>query len=92
MRSVTQRMVTGIVAFELAVEKAKICAGRILRMKVMGSRPEKTLRGTRELRFKGQQYLVSFALPNLYFHATAAYAILRHCGLPIGKRDFLGMT
>jgi hypothetical protein len=48
--------------------------------------------GTRELRFKGQQYLVSFALPNLYFHATAAYAILRLCGVPIGKRDFLGMT
>jgi hypothetical protein len=48
--------------------------------------------GTRELRFKGQQYLVSFALPNFYFHATTAYAILRHCGVPIGKRDFLGMT
>ena len=48
--------------------------------------------GPRELRFKGQQYLVSFALPNLYFHATTAYAILRHCGLPIGKRDFLGMS
>jgi hypothetical protein len=48
--------------------------------------------GSRELRFKGQQYLVSFVLPNFYFHATAAYAILRHCGLPIGKRDFLGMT
>jgi uncharacterized protein len=46
--------------------------------------------GSRELRFKGQQYLVSFALPNLYFHATTAYAILRHCGLPIGKRDFMG--
>ena len=47
--------------------------------------------GTRELRFKGQQYLVSFALPNFFFHVTTAYAILRHCGVPIGKRDFLGM-
>jgi hypothetical protein len=46
--------------------------------------------GTRELRFKGQQYLVGFALPNFYFHVTTAYAILRHCGVPIGKRDFLG--
>jgi len=46
--------------------------------------------GTRELRFTGQQYLVSFVLPNFYFHATTAYAILRTCGLPIGKRDFLG--
>jgi uncharacterized protein len=48
--------------------------------------------GTRELRFKGQQYLVNFALPNFYFHVTTAYNILRHCGLPIGKRDFLGAT
>jgi len=46
--------------------------------------------GSRELRFNGQQYLVSFVLPNFYFHVTTAYAILRHCGLPIGKRDFLG--
>jgi hypothetical protein len=48
--------------------------------------------GSRELRFKGQQYLVNFALPNFYFHLTTAYAILRHCGLPIGKRDYMGMT
>jgi hypothetical protein len=46
--------------------------------------------GSRQLQFKGQQYLVHFALPNFYFHVTAAYAILRHCGVPIGKRDFLG--
>jgi hypothetical protein len=46
--------------------------------------------GSRELRFDGQHYLVSFVLPNFYFHVTTAYAILRHCGLPIGKRDFLG--
>jgi hypothetical protein len=48
--------------------------------------------GSRELRFKGEQYLVSFVLPNFYFHVTTAYAILRHCGLPIGKRDFLGAS
>ena len=46
--------------------------------------------GSRELKFKGQQYLLHFALPNFYFHTTTAYAILRHCGVPIGKRDFLG--
>jgi hypothetical protein len=46
--------------------------------------------GGRELRFKGQQYLVDFVLPNFYFHVTTAYNILRHCGLPIGKRDFMG--
>jgi hypothetical protein len=39
---------------------------------------------------KGDDYLNHFMLPNFYFHFTAAYAILRHCGVDIGKRDFLG--
>ena len=39
---------------------------------------------------KGGDYLNHFMLPNFYFHCTAAYAILRHCGVDIGKRDFLG--
>ena len=47
--------------------------------------------GTRTLNFKGQAYLTGFVLPNFYFHATAAYAILRHSGVEIGKGDFLGM-
>ncbi len=41
-------------------------------------------------KFKGEFYLLNWALPNLYFHVTAAYAILRHNGVPIGKKDFLG--
>jgi hypothetical protein len=40
--------------------------------------------------FKGQQYLLHFALPNFYFHVTTAYDILRHKGVEIGKRDFIG--
>lgn len=40
--------------------------------------------------FKGQAFLINFALPNFYFHVTTAYAILRHCGVEIGKRDFIG--
>lgn len=43
-----------------------------------------------ERKFTGQGYLVNFCLPNFYFHATTAYDILRHCGIEIGKRDFLG--
>ena len=39
---------------------------------------------------KGDDYLNHFVLPNFYFHITVAYAILRHCGIDIGKRDFLG--
>ena len=38
----------------------------------------------------GADYLNHFVLPNFYFHRTAAYAILRHCGVEIGKRDYLG--
>ena len=45
--------------------------------------------GPRELTFKGQDYLLFFALPNFYFHATTAFGILRHNGVSIGKLDFL---
>jgi hypothetical protein len=41
-------------------------------------------------RMNGADYLNHFVLPNFYFHVTAAYAILRHCGVDIGKRDFMG--
>jgi len=48
-----------------------------------------SLRG-REVKFVGLSYLLDFVLPNLYFHTTTAYAILRHNGVEIGKMDFLG--
>ncbi len=40
--------------------------------------------------FKGQNYLLHQVLPNFYFHVTTAYALLRHNGVEIGKRDFIG--
>jgi len=46
--------------------------------------------GQREVTWKGMQYLLGFAQPNFYFHVTAAYAILRHDGVPVGKRDYIG--
>ena len=39
---------------------------------------------------RGVDYLNHFVLPNFYFHVTTAYDILRHCGVEIGKRDFIG--
>jgi len=45
---------------------------------------------TGELRFKGLVYLRDFVLPNMYFHITTAYAILRHNGVELGKPDFIG--
>ncbi len=43
-----------------------------------------------EVKFKGQQYLMGFAYPNFYFHVTTAYNILRHNGVELSKRDFIG--
>lgn len=45
---------------------------------------------TGEVRYAGQAYVLGFVLPNVYFHATTAYALLRHAGVELGKRDFLG--
>jgi hypothetical protein len=45
---------------------------------------------TRKGQMQGSDYLNHFLLPNVYFHLTAAYAILRHCGVELGKEDFLG--
>jgi hypothetical protein len=46
----------------------------------------------RSVTLKGQQFLNVFAFPNFYFHAATAHGILRHNGVEIGKRDFLGVS
>lgn len=46
--------------------------------------------GNRRLEFTAEEFLLSFSLPNFYFHAATAYDILRWKGAPIGKRDFMG--
>lgn len=46
--------------------------------------------GSGKMEFESESYLLGFAVPNFYFHTTAAYAILRNQGLPLGKRDWLG--
>lgn len=45
---------------------------------------------SRTMEFTGLSYLTGFAIPNIFFHVTTAYAILRHSGVPLGKSDFLG--
>ncbi len=49
-----------------------------------------TKRGDKETHYKGLQFLMGHATPNFYFHIATAYNILRHNGVEIGKRDFLG--
>ena len=58
-----------------------------------GSEAREILLPTRSgdpLRFTGEAYLKHFVLPNLYFHTSMTYALLRHAGVDLGKKDFLG--
>lgn len=45
----------------------------------------------KEKRFSGSSYLLSYGLPQFFFHVTTAYALLRHNGVEIGKRDYMGL-
>ncbi|MBR1092543.1 DUF1993 domain-containing protein [Bradyrhizobium manausense] len=65
---------------ELTPEAVNALGGRDLVFKL----------GERALPFTAEGFLMSFSLPNFFFHATTAYDILRHEGAPLGKRDFLG--
>ncbi len=44
----------------------------------------------KEKRFSGQSYLLTYGLPQFFFHVTTAYALLRHNGVEVGKRDYMG--
>lgn len=44
----------------------------------------------KEKRFTGQSYLLNYGLPHFFFHTTTAYAILRHNGVEVGKKDYVG--
>jgi hypothetical protein len=60
--------------------------------KAIDSSGDKTINfplGPKKAEMKGADYLNHFVFPNFYFHATTTYAILRHCGVPLGKQDFL---
>jgi uncharacterized protein len=68
--------------FVMSVPAAKIdgSADKDIAMKIAG----------KDTVLKGAQYLLGHAYPNFYFHSTTAYNILRHNGIEVGKRDFLG--
>ena len=53
-------------------------------------RPLTLKMGGQEFTFTALSFLQTFVLPNLYFHVSTAYAILRHNGVLVGKRDYLG--
>ena len=55
-----------------------------------GEARELTLPFLGDKRIKGQDYVAEMAVPNFYFHVVTAYSILRHAGVGLGKRDFIG--
>lgn len=65
---------------DIAPEEIDGAAGRDIVFEYTGGRME----------YVAEDYLLSFVLPNFFFHATTAYAVLRSQGVPVGKRDFLG--
>lgn len=66
-----------------AFDRAKVdaCAGRELDLQI----------GPRRLKFKAEEFILSFSLPNFHFHAVTAYDILRANGVPVGKADYEGV-
>lgn len=71
----------GVAALEAFIpEEINACAGKPLDMQI----------GPRWLSFTAESFILSFSLPNFYFHAITAYDLLRSRGVPIGKRDYEG--
>lgn len=77
-----QERIAKTIAYLESVDAAQLDAGAGREVK-LGWMPEGTV-------FTGESYLLTFALPNFYFHVVTAYDILRHKGVDIGKRDYLG--
>lgn len=77
-----QARIAKTITFLKSVDEMKVNGqeARVIELKVGGL----------ELKFNGLDYLLHFVIPNVYFHITATYAILRHNGVAIGKNDFLG--
>ena len=76
---------------QLACDFAKGASARLAGLPApVLARAEAELRD-RSTEMQGIDYLNRMAMPNFYFHVTTAYAILRHNGVPIGKRDFVGV-
>jgi hypothetical protein len=77
-----QERVSKTIAFVESIPSAKFDDSETRQIKLQA--------GPRELEFVGDAYLHNWVLPNLYFHVTTAYNILRHNGVELGKIDFLG--
>ena len=83
---------TTLAELKARIAKALAFVNSVSASKFAGSEDREISFTTRrgDLHFKGLDYLRDFVLPNLYFHITTAYVILRHNGVALGKSDFLG--
>jgi len=79
---VLRQLVIDAIAFLQSVTPAEIDAmmGRDMRFAL----------GSRRMDFTAEDFILTFSLPNFYFHASTAYGVLRNQGVPLGKADFLG--
>lgn len=84
----------GFAELKARIDKAIAFLGTLKPAQVDGSEErEITLKiGANTRTYKGQPYLLHHALPNFFFHVTTAYDILRHCGVELGKRDYIGQV
>ncbi len=84
----------GFAELKARIDKTLAYLGTLAPAQIDGSEErEITLKiGPNVRTYKGQAYLLHFAMPNFFFHVTTAYDILRHCGVGLGKRDFIGQV
>ena len=85
---------TSFAELKARVDKAIAFLDTLKPAQVDGSEErEVTLKiGANTRTYKGQPYLLHHALPNFFFHVTTAYGILRHCGVELGKKDYIGQV
>jgi hypothetical protein len=84
---------TGFADLQARIEKTLAFVSGLQAAQIDGSEERRivTQAGTpKEKIFTGQSYLLNYGLPHFFFHTTTAYAILRHNGVEVGKKDYLG--
>ena len=74
----------------LAQTRQKLAALEVDAVNALADRSLEFVLGEMRLPFTAPNFVLSFSLPNFYFHVTTAYDILRHTGVPLGKRDYTG--
>ncbi len=78
-----QARIETVLAFMAGLDEARFADAAMREIVTQAGTPK-------EKRFTGQSYLLNYGLPHFFFHITTAYAILRHNGVEVGKKDYIG--